>query len=134
MSRGGKRANSGRKRGSRNKRVRRMVAIDAFRLSELTRQYSEDAIKALVEIVRTSRSEAARVSAAVALLDRSYGKPKVQMDVSARSRVDVVYRSEAEFRQALIDRGLPERLLPPTLASDEMYLGDHSEDNDDGSP
>lgn len=133
MPRGGRRANSGRKTGSRNKRLRRMLAIDAFRLSELTRQHTEDAIKALVEIVRTSRSEAARVSAAMALLDRSYGKPTVQVDVSARSRVDVVYRSEAEFRQALIDRGLPERLLPPTLASDEVTLGDHSEDSDDGS-
>ena len=83
--------------------------------------------------MRTSRSDVARISAATALLDRGWGKPTVQVDVSTRSRVDVVYRSEAEFRQALIDRGLPPRLLPPTLAPDEVVEGEDSEGNDDES-
>jgi hypothetical protein len=130
MPRGGRRPNSGRKSGSKNKRLRRMLAIDGVHLSELARQYSEEAIKALVKTVRTTKSEAARVSAATALLDRAYGKPSVQVDVSARGRVDLVYRSEAEFRQALIDRGIPVGLLPTLLAPPD----EDTEGNDDGVP
>ena len=132
MPRGGRRPNSGRKKGSKNKRLRRLFAIDAVQ-SELARQYTGDAIKALVKTARTSKSEAARVSTANPLLDRGYGRPPVQVDIPARGGVDVVYRSEAELRQALIDRGLPERLLPPTLAPDEVTEGDNSEGNDNGS-
>jgi isocitrate lyase len=54
---------SGRKKGGKNKRLRRLFAIDAVHLSELARQYTRDAVKALVKTVRTSKSEAARVSA-----------------------------------------------------------------------
>jgi hypothetical protein len=133
MPRGGRRPNSGRKLGSKNNRLRRMVAVDGVHLSELARQYTEEAIKALVMTIRTTKSEVARVSAATALLDRAYGKPPVQVDVSARGRVDVIYRSEAEFRQALIDRGLPERLLPPTLAPDEGIESEDGVGIDDGS-
>jgi hypothetical protein len=117
--------------GSKNKRLRRMLAIDGVHVSELARQHTEEAVRELVEVMRTSKSEPARISAATALLDRGWGKPTVQVDVSARSRVDLVYRSEAEFRQALIDRGLPPRLLPPTLVPDEVTEGEDSEGNDD---
>jgi|HubBroStandDraft_6_1064221.scaffolds.fasta_scaffold67085_2 hypothetical protein len=131
MPRGGRRPNSGRRKGSKNKRLRRMLAIDGVHVSELARQHTEEAVRELVEVMRTSKSEPARISAATALLDRGWGKPTVQVDVSARSRVDLVYRSEAEFRQALIDRGLPPRLLPPTLVPDEVTEGEDSEGNDD---
>jgi len=92
-----------------------------------TRQYTRDAVKALVKTVRTSKSEAARVCAANALLDRGYGRPPAQVDISTRSRVDVVYRSEAELRRAPIDRGLPEAMLPPRLAPSDSF----TEGNDD---
>jgi hypothetical protein len=128
MSRGGRRPNSGRRAGSKNRS--RMLA-SGVHLSELARQYTEDAVGALVEIVRSGVSDAARISAANALLDRAYGKPPVQVDVTSRGRVDVIYRSEAEFRQALIDRGLPPRLLPPTLAPDEVAEAEDSDGNDD---
>jgi hypothetical protein len=108
-----------------------MFATDRVHVSELARQHTERAVKELAEIMRTSRSEFARMSAATALLDRGWGKPTVQVDISARSHVDFVYRNEAEFRQALIDRGLPPRLLPPTLVPDEVTEGEDSEGNDD---
>ena len=57
MPRGGRRPNSGRKKGSKNNRLRRMLAIDAVHVSELARQHTEDAVKTLVEIARKSRSE-----------------------------------------------------------------------------
>ena len=46
-------------------------------LRELARQYTEDAVKALVEICRHGENEGARVAAANAILDRGWGKPPV---------------------------------------------------------
>lgn len=43
-------------------------------LKDLARQYTEDALKALVEVMQTETGSA-RVAAANAILDRGYGKP-----------------------------------------------------------
>lgn len=45
------------------------------RLAELARGHAEAALDALVEIAIEGGSEAARISAANAILDRAYGKP-----------------------------------------------------------
>ena len=45
------------------------------RIQELARGYGPDALETLAKIAREGQSESARVSAAVALLDRGYGKP-----------------------------------------------------------
>jgi hypothetical protein len=44
-------------------------------LAALARKHSAEAIDLLVQVMRHSRSDAARVSAAAAILDRAYGKP-----------------------------------------------------------
>ena len=44
-------------------------------LKELAREYTPKALKTLAQIMETGESEAARVSAANAILDRGYGKP-----------------------------------------------------------
>ena len=48
------------------------------RLSELAKDYTHDALLTLVDVAKNGRSDAARVSAANALLDRAYGKPAVK--------------------------------------------------------
>lgn len=48
------------------------------RLSELAKTYTNEALETLVEVARNGRTDAARVSAANALLDRAYGKPPVK--------------------------------------------------------
>ena len=48
------------------------------RLSELAKTYTEEALETLVDVARNGRTDAARVSAANALLDRAYGKPAVK--------------------------------------------------------
>jgi hypothetical protein len=58
------------------------------------RAQSQEAIKALVDIARYGRSEAARVSAATALLDRAFGKPaqtvhKTNQDISRLSDAEI---------------------------------------------
>ena len=74
MSRGGYREGAGRPVGSSNK----CSAEQSQRLSERAKAYTEEALQTLAEVARNGRTDAARVSAANALLDRAYGKPTVQ--------------------------------------------------------
>jgi len=54
---------------------------------------------------------AARVSAVGKILDRALGKAPEHGDVSALHHTEIVYRSAAQIRQELLDRGVPEVLL-----------------------
>ena len=74
MARGGIREGAGRPSGSTNKSSPKQ----SQRLSELAEAYTEEALKTLIDVARNGRTDAARVSAANALLDRSYGKPPVK--------------------------------------------------------
>ncbi len=73
MSRGGYREGAGRPLGSSNK----CSIQQSQRLSELARAHTDEALLTLVDVARNGRTDAARVSAANALLDRAYGKPAV---------------------------------------------------------
>lgn len=44
-------------------------------IKELARQHTETALRALIDIATSGRSDSARVRAAEALLDRAYGRP-----------------------------------------------------------
>lgn len=57
----------GRKKGTPNKATRN--------IKEAAREYTEQALQTLVQIALSGESEAVRVSAANAILDRGYGKP-----------------------------------------------------------
>ena len=73
--RGGKRPGAGRKPGSRNKATLAREA-GAATLAELAREETTAALGVLKEVATDSgQSGSARVTAAVALLDRAYGKP-----------------------------------------------------------
>ena len=69
--RGGKRVGAGRRKGAKDKATLEQGAA----LSELARIHTKAALETLVSVARSSESDAARVSAAVAILDRGYGKP-----------------------------------------------------------
>jgi hypothetical protein len=73
MSRGGYREGAGRPLGSSNK----CSTQQSQRLSELARAHTDEALLTLVDVARNGRTDAARVSAANALLDRAYGKPAI---------------------------------------------------------
>ena len=47
---------------------------------QLARELSVDAVRSLHKIATKGKSERARIEAAVALLDRAYGRPKVQIE------------------------------------------------------
>ena len=76
----------------------------------------------LVDIMRHSKSEHARISAAVHLMDRGHGKvPQGSFDPrkssSPQDNADRVYETPEEIRQELIRRRLPLRRLVPALAA-----------------
>lgn len=75
---GGKRPGAGRPAGARN----RATVEQKRTLTEMAQDHTAIALAALVEVAKTG-SDAARVSAANALLDRGYGKPRQEVDHSS---------------------------------------------------
>ena len=66
--------------GGRLKGVSKLVVAD---VRALARTYGEDAIEALVSIMGNAKTPpAARVAAAIAVLDRGWGKPSQRMDMA----------------------------------------------------
>mgnify|MGYP000577886164 CR=1 FL=1 len=64
---GGRREGAGRKKGAVSK-AKREIAEEA-------KQFASAALATLVDVAQNSDSDSSRVSAAVAILDRGYGKP-----------------------------------------------------------
>ena len=58
---------------------------DEHRVSELARSYTAEAIETLVDLMRHSKDERVRGTAAQALLDRGWGKAKVEVVSNAES-------------------------------------------------
>lgn len=69
---GGARKGAGRPKGSRDRATKDHIAG----IAEMARMHTQTALDALVQIASRGESEAARVSAATAILDRAYGKPQ----------------------------------------------------------
>lgn len=68
-SRGG--SKPGERRGGRQKGTPNKATAT---IKEIARQYTTEAIEALVGVLRNSETDAAKVSAAKEILDRGYGK------------------------------------------------------------
>ena len=86
------------------------------KVSELARQHTTRAVNTLVFLMENDEKSIVRLHAARTLMEFGHGRPPVQVDISATAKVEhVVYQTEADFRQALLDRGIPARLLPPPL-------------------
>ena len=70
---GGSRKGAGRPAGALNRSTKEQGA----RLAELAKTYTELAFNTLVDVAINGSSDAARVAAANAILDRGYGKPRL---------------------------------------------------------
>jgi hypothetical protein len=79
---GGKRKGAGRKAGIPNKGNR---DDDKVWVAAYARKYGREAIDKLVHIMRHGKSDNVQIAASVAILDRGYGKPVAQFDVSVTS-------------------------------------------------
>lgn len=71
---GGKRPGAGRKPGAVSKAKRE--------LAEMAKEHAAMALEVLVNVAKAGESDAARVSAATAILDRGYGRPFQAMQIS----------------------------------------------------
>ena len=56
---------------------------DEARVAELARSYTSEAVETLVHLMRHGKDERVRGTAAQALLDRGWGKPKVEVVAEA---------------------------------------------------
>lgn len=71
MSRGSRRQRAGRPVAAKT----RYAAVPRMSPAVQARQHTEEAIDQLVQVMRYGESDAARLSAAIAILERGYGKP-----------------------------------------------------------
>jgi hypothetical protein len=104
MSRGGKRQGAGRPAGTPNADT----AAARAALAELLDGHVQTAIAALAGIAKAGESEAARVSAACAILDRCYGRPAsaVQHDgimQAGPTRIEIVAAGIPDDLRAALD-------------------------------
>lgn len=72
-------------------------------IQELARKSAPAAIAALAKIAEKGESEAARVSAATALLDRAYGKPVQQIDANINDERQIGDLSGSEIDGRIAD-------------------------------
>ena len=84
---------SGRKKGTPNK-----VTKD---LAKAARQYTQEALEALVDMVRDPDNPSVRLGAAREILDRGHGKPRTTVDATVSAGTDA---------QAIPDAALAHRI------------------------
>ena len=113
---GGKRKGAGRPKGAVDAqprfRIAKSLSLQRWEFAKHALQYADKMLDVLVEVAADVEApEAARVSAAGKILDRALGKGREHGDVTALHHTEIVYRSAAQIRQELINRGVPEVLL-----------------------
>ena len=72
---------------------------DEQKVAELARSYTREAIETLVELMRSGNDERVRGTAAQALLDRVWGKPKVEVVGDEAGYVDALREVAAELNE-----------------------------------
>lgn len=133
MPRGGKRPGAGRPAGSQN----RDTAASRAALADLVAGHVETAIATLAQIAKTGESEAARVSAATAILDRAYGRPGQAVEITDTTperptRIEIVAahhpvtpEAEAEVLAATRPDGTVDyRALSPETLDQIVHVSD----------
>ena len=81
----------------------------AYRVSDIARRHTDAAMAALADIVQNGQSESARISAAIALLDRAWGKPAQSLEMSGKDGSPI--QTETVLNAAdLTDEALAEKL------------------------
>ena len=92
--------------------IAKSLSSQKWEFAKYALPYAYEALDRLAEMVRDVEApEAVRLSAACLILDRTLGKAPQHADVAALRHTEIVYRSAAEIRQELINRGVPEVLL-----------------------
>ena len=82
MARGGTRPGAGRKKGK--------VGQEKSELAEMAKEHAEAALLTLVEVASGECAASARVTAAIAILDRAYGRPPQALEHSGNGHVQII--------------------------------------------
>jgi hypothetical protein len=119
--RGGKRPGSGRPQGRRNK----ATLANKLTLEELARSYTDVALNVLVDVAQNGQSDASRVSAANAILDRGYGKPRqLGAELLPQHSNDQQSQDDVDRVTADIEELLKEFLLKPAESDTNQVTAD----------
>lgn len=79
----------------------KMTMADGKTLTDLAREHTPKAVQALVDVLEGAEaSDAARVSAATALLDRGWGRPRQDLGVEMKSDDGIAALLEAARKRA----------------------------------
>ncbi|MBV2146756.1 hypothetical protein KRZ98_00420 [Sphingobium sp. AS12] len=79
----------------------KMTMADGKTLTDLAREHTPKAVQALVDVLEGAEaSDAARVSAATALLDRGWGRPRQDLGVEMKSDEGIAALLEAARKRA----------------------------------
>ena len=73
---------------------------DEFKVAELARSYTVEAVDTLLDLMRHSRDDRVRGTAAQALLDRGWGKAKVEVATSGAQTYIEALQAAAEVIRA----------------------------------
>jgi len=101
-NRGGKRPGAGRPKGSGNKASK----LDRENIILEARGYGHIALQTLVDIAQNSKSDTARISAAIQLLDRAFGKPGAMPDMRTAEEKDAEKLDEKDEFEELWKQAL----------------------------
>lgn len=95
--RGGRRENSGRKPGVKNRVTRA--------LKEMANEYTERALKVLVDVMEDPEApHAARVAAADKILDRGHGRPAIHLEPTNLNITPIPYDELREITRQAVER------------------------------
>lgn len=84
-----------------------IILADGRTLTDLAREHTAEAVETLVEVASSGESEAARVSAATALLDRGWGRPRQDLGIEMKTDESIASTLEAARRRALENGSIP---------------------------
>ena len=73
---------------------------DEFKVAELARSYTAEAVETLVDLMRNSKDDRVRGTASQALLDRGWGKAKVEVATSSGQSYIEALQAAAEVIRA----------------------------------
>jgi len=89
---------------------------------------------ALVDIMRHGKSEHARISAAVHLMDRGHGRIPQGSWSAPENHLDHVYRTVEEIQEELRRQRLPENLIGNITSKIEAENRGNGQNSENGQP